>query len=60
MAHHHDMLDLDDIDRELQHRKIVGVLRRREIGDVAVDEQLARIEIDDLIGRNPTVGAADP
>ena len=31
-------LDLDHVDSELQHREIVGVLRRREIGDVAMNE----------------------
>ena len=38
MANHHDVLDLDDVDGELQHRQIVGVLRRGQIGDIAMDE----------------------
>jgi hypothetical protein len=49
---HHDVLHLDHIDRELQHGG--------EIGDIAVHEQFARIEIDDLIGGHAAVGAADP
>ena len=53
-------LHLEHVDGELQHRQVVGVLRRGEIGDVAVDEQLAGIEIDDLVGRHAAVGAADP
>ncbi len=60
MADHHDMLDLQHIDGELQHRKIIGVLGRGQIGDIAMDEQLAGIQIDDLIGRHAAVGAADP
>ena len=60
MADDHDVLDLEHVDRELQHREVVGVLRRREIGDVAVDEQLAGIETDDLVGGHAAVGAADP
>ena len=57
---HDDVLHLDDVDCELQDGEVVGVLRRRQIGDVAVNEQLARIEVDDLVGRNAAVGAADP
>ena len=60
MADHDDMLDLEHIDRELQHREIVGVLGRGEIGDIAVDEQFARLQVDDLVGGHPAVGAADP
>ena len=60
MADHHDVLDLEHVDGELQHREIVGVLRRGEIGDVAMDEQLAGVEVDDLVGRHAAVGAADP
>ena len=48
------------VDRELQHGQVVGVLRRRQIGDVAMDEEFAGIEIDDLVGRDPAVRAADP
>jgi hypothetical protein len=50
-----------DIDGELEHGEIIGILRWREIADVAVhEEQLAGIEADDLVRRNPAVGAADP
>ena len=31
-----------------------------DVGDVAMDEQLARVEIDQLVGGNAAVGAADP
>ena len=60
VADDHDVLHLDDVDRELQHGEVVRVLRRREVGDVAVDEELAGIEVDDLVRRHAAVGAADP
>src|SRR5258706_2223347 len=60
VADHQDVLDLDDVDRELQHRQVVGVLRRRQVGDVAVDEHLAGVEIADLVGGHAAVRAADP
>ena len=60
VAHHHDVLHLQHVDGELEHGQIVGVLGRGEIGDVAVHEQLARIEVHDLVGGHAAVGAADP
>ena len=60
MADDHDVLDLQHVDGELQDREVVGVLRRGEVGDVAVHEQLAGIEPDDFVGRHAAVGAADP
>ena len=60
MAHHDDVLHLDDIYGELQHRKIIGVLWRGEIGDIAMDEQFAGRQVHDLIGGNAAVGTADP
>src|SRR5262249_54676642 len=45
---------------ELQHRQIVRILRRREVGDVAVDKQLAGVQAHDLIGGHPAVGGAGP
>ena len=55
-----DVLDLQHVDRELQHREAVEVGVHDDVGDVAVDEQLARRETDDLVGRHAAVGAADP
>ena len=60
MPHHHDMLHLEDIDSELKHRQVVRILRRGQVGDVAVHEEFAGIEVDDLVGGYPAVGAADP
>jgi hypothetical protein len=45
-----DMFDVQRIDGEQEHREVVGVLRRSEVGDVAVHEQFARIKPDDLVG----------
>ena len=60
VADDHDVLHLQHIDGELKHRQVVGILRRREIGDVAVHEEFARIKVHDLVGWNPAIGAADP
>jgi hypothetical protein len=60
MPDHDDVLDPQDVDRELEHGEIVGVLRRREIGDVSVHEQLAGVEVHDFVGGHPAIGAADP
>ena len=54
------MFDLDQVDRELQHAQIVGILRRCKVGDIAVNKKLSRIQIDDLIRRYSAVGTADP
>jgi len=37
-----------------------SVLRRSEIGHIAVDEQLAGVESDNRICRHVAIGAADP
>jgi hypothetical protein len=60
MAYDHDVLDLQDIDGELQHGKVIGILRRSEVGDIAMDEQFAGIKVHDLVRRHPAVGTADP
>src|ERR1700719_3203880 len=50
----------EHVDGELQHRQIVRILRRGEVGDIAMDKQLAGVQAHYLIRRYPTVGAADP
>ncbi|KPH67012.1 hypothetical protein ADT71_03330 [Novosphingobium sp. ST904] len=60
MAHDDDVLDLQNIDRELQGGGEVRIARRGEIGDVAMNKHLAGIEIDDFGGRHPAVRTADP
>src|SRR5262249_1882411 len=60
MPNHHDVLHLEHVDGKLEHRQIIGVLRGGEIGHIAMDEQLPRIEADNCICRDAAVGAADP
>ena len=55
-----DVTHLQDIDRKLHDRQTVEVGVHDEIGDVAVDKQFSGREADDLIGRHPAVGAANP
>ena len=60
VAAHDDVLDLEHVDRVLQHRQAVQIGVHDDVGDVAVDEQLARPQADDLVGRHAAVRAADP
>ena len=55
-----DVADLQHVDRELDHREAVEVGVHDHVRDVAVDEELARQQADDLVGRHAAVGAADP
>src|SRR5260370_35033336 len=55
-----NVLHLEDVHRELQDRQIVRILRWREIGDIAMDKKLARVEPADLVGGHPPVGTANP
>ena len=54
------VLHLEHVYGELQHRQIVRILRRGEVGDVAVDKELAGLQAHDFIRGYPAVGAADP
>jgi hypothetical protein len=60
VADHHDVLDFQHVDGELDHRLRVEVAVHHEIGDVSVDEDLARRQAEDLVGRHARIGAADP
>jgi hypothetical protein len=60
MAAQDDMLDLQHVDRELDHRHEVQVVLGHQVRDVAVDEEPARARLGELIGRDAAVGAADP
>ena len=55
-----DVLDLQHVDGELDHREAVEVGVHDDVGDVAVHEQLARQQADDLVRGHAAVGAADP
>ena len=60
MSDHHNMLHFEYVDGKLEHRQIVGILRRGEIGHIAVYEQLAGVEANNRSGRHTAIGAADP
>jgi hypothetical protein len=55
-----DVAHLKHLDREGQHGGGVGVAQAELVGDVAVDEDLARWQADDLVGRDAGVRTADP
>ncbi len=55
-----NVLDLEYVHRELDDRKTVEVGVQHDVGDVAVDEQVARQQTDDLVGRYSCIGATDP
>ncbi len=54
------VLDLQHVNRELQHRQTVHVGMDDDVGHVAVDEELAGIEADYLVGGHAAVRTPDP
>ena len=60
MAADDDVFDLEDVHGELQHGKTIEVGVYDDVGDVAMDEQLAGHQVDDFVRRHPAVRAADP
>jgi len=52
--------DPQHVNRKLKHRQAVQIRVDNDVRNVAVDEELARIESDDLVGRNAAVRAPDP
>ena len=60
MSTNDDVPDAQNIDRELQHRKTIQIVRQDQVADVAMNENLARWKIDNLIRRDPAVRTADP
>src|SRR5437764_15494315 len=60
MSTNDDVPDAQNIDRELQHRKTIQIVRHDQVANVAMNENLARWKIDNLIRRDPTVRTADP
>jgi hypothetical protein len=49
------VFDLQDVNGVLQYREAIQIGVDDDIGDIPVDEQLARREADDFIGWNTTV-----
>ncbi|MCY1539244.1 hypothetical protein D9M68_748220 [compost metagenome] len=60
VADHHDVLDLQVLDRELDRRERVEVGVHHDVGDVAVHEHFTRLQAGDLVGGHAAVGTADP
>ena len=60
MATYDDVLDMQNLDGKLDHREAIHIGMIYQIGDVSMDEYLARQQADDRIGRNTAVGTADP
>lgn len=56
----HDVLYLEHLNGILNDRKAVQVGMDHNVGNVAVYEDLARRQVDDLIGRHAAVGTAYP
>ena len=55
-----DVPDLEYVHCVLDYRQAVEVGMYYHIGDITVHKDLARQHVDDLVGRYPTVGTADP
>ena len=60
MSAHDDMFDLEVLDGVLDHTQRVQVARVQDVGDVAVDEDIARLEAEDGGFGDAGVGATDP
>ena len=60
MAADDDVPDLQHVDRKLEHRQAVEIGVHDHVGDVAVHEQLAGVEVNDLVGWDAAVGATNP
>jgi hypothetical protein len=64
VAHHHDFLDLQHLNREFQRRRHAvmarrGFIGRHHRGDIAHHENLARVDVEDLRRIDPAVAAGD-
>ena len=60
MAGDDHVADAELLDRELDDRHRVRIGRQDDVCNVAVHEHFTRREADDLVRRDPAVGAADP
>jgi len=52
--------DLEHVHGELDGGQAVQVGMHDHVGDIAMDEHLARRHVDDLVGRHARIRAADP
>ena len=60
VADDHDVLHFEDIDGKLDDGKAVEIGVNDEVGDVPVDEEFSREEVDDFVRGDAAVGTADP
>ena len=60
VAAHDHVPDTKDLDRVLEDREAVEVGVDDDVRDIAVDEHVARPEVEDLVGRDAAVRAPDP
>ena len=60
VANHHQVLNLEPVDRVLYGRKAVQVGRHHHVGHVSVHKHLAWLQAGNLVGRYAAVGAAYP
>ena len=60
MAADDDVLYLEDADGKFQYGEAIEVGVGENVGDVSMDKELARLEVDDLIGWHAAIGTADP
>jgi len=60
MAANDNMLDLQNLDRELEDRKAVHVRVNDEVRNITMNKYLARIEADDHVRRDAAVRASYP
>ena len=60
VAAHDDVLDLEDLDGVLKDTQRREIVRREEVGDVAVDEDFSWLEIENCGLRNAGIGAPVP
>jgi len=55
-----DVPDRQNLHRILHHGHAIRIVRRHDVGHIAVDEQFARRQTDDFVRRNAAVGTTDP
>ena len=60
MATHNDVPHPKRLHGILENSEAVEVHMQHLIGDIAMDKDFARQNIDDFVGRNAAVGATDP
>ena len=60
VAADNDMLHLQHLHGILNNGEAVGIVVDDNVGNIAVEKELSRREVEDLTGRNPAIRATDP